>query len=191
MQYFVWQWWLLVSRCFVCGAWLFSCFLSLPEYPSVYLLIELYPRVPENMGVQWCFFWGPGVCEFLSKNLDIQYWLWNCVNIESKTPLNSQCRALVKLSLACLAHWGRVTYICVGKLTIIGSDSGLSPGLRQAIIWTNAGILKIRPLWTNFSEILIRIQAFSFQKIHLKMLSAKWRTSCLSLNGLIRRCCSL
>ena len=29
----------------------------------------------------------------------------------------------------------------VSKLTIIGSDNGLSPGRRQAIIWTNAGIL--------------------------------------------------
>ena len=43
-------------------------------------------------------------------------------------------------------HWGRVTHICVGKLTIIGSDNGLSPVRRQAIIWTNAGILFIRPL---------------------------------------------
>ena len=25
-------------------------------------------------------------------------------------------------------HWGRVTHICVGKLFIIGSDNGLSPG---------------------------------------------------------------
>ena len=33
-----------------------------------------------------------------------------------------------------LTHWGRVTHICVGKLTIIGSDKGLSPGRRQAII---------------------------------------------------------
>ena len=52
-------------------------------------------------------------------------------------------------------------YICVGKLTIIGSDNGLSPGRRQAIIWTNAGILLIRPLGTNFSEISIEIQTFS------------------------------
>ena len=43
-------------------------------------------------------------------------------------------------------HWGRVTHICVNKLAIIGSDNGLglSPGRRQAIIWTNAGILLIR-----------------------------------------------
>ena len=37
-----------------------------------------------------------------------------------------------------LTHWGRVTHICVSKLTIIGSDNGLSPDRRQAIIWTNA-----------------------------------------------------
>ena len=53
-----------------------------------------------------------------------------------------------------LAHWGRVTQICVDNLTIIGSDNGLSPGQRQAIIWTNAEILLIEPLRTNFSEIL-------------------------------------
>ena len=34
-------------------------------------------------------------------------------------------------------------------------DNGLSPGRRQAIIWTSAGILLIGPLRTNFSEILI------------------------------------
>ena len=32
-------------------------------------------------------------------------------------------------------------HICVKKLALIGSDNGLSPGRRQAIIWTNAGIL--------------------------------------------------
>ena len=54
-----------------------------------------------------------------------------------------------------LTHWGRVTHICVNKLTIIGSDNGLSPGRRQAIIWTNAGILLFGPVGTNISEILI------------------------------------
>ena len=57
----------------------------------------------------------------------------------------------------CLTHWGRVTHICANKLTIIGSDNGLSPGRRQAIILTNAGILLMRPLGTNFSGILIKI----------------------------------
>ena len=83
-----------------------------------------------------------------------------------------------------LTHWGRVTHICVGKLTIIDSDNGLSPGRRQAIIWTNAGILLIAPWGTNFSEILIGVQTFSFKKMHLKMSSAKWRPFCLDLNVL-------
>ena len=74
-----------------------------------------------------------------------------------------------------ITHWGRVTHICVSKLTIIGSDNGLSPGRRQAIIRTKAGILSIGPLGTNISEILIGIETFSFKKMHLKMSSAKWR----------------
>ena len=83
-----------------------------------------------------------------------------------------------------LTHWGRVTHICVGKLTIIGSDNHLSPGRRQAIIWSNAGILLIGPLETNFSYILIAIETFSFKKMHLKISSAKWRPFCLGLNVL-------
>ena len=71
-----------------------------------------------------------------------------------------------------LTHWGRVTHICVSKLTIIGSDNGMSPGRRQAIIWTNAGILLMGPLGTNFGEILVGIQTFCFRKMHLKMSSA-------------------
>ena len=86
-----------------------------------------------------------------------------------------------------LTHWGRMTHICVVKLTIIGSDNGLSPGRRQAIIWTNDGILLIGPLGTNFSEILIGIQTFSFKKMHLKMSSAKWRPFCLGLNVLTNK----
>ena len=74
--------------------------------------------------------------------------------------------------------------VCVSKLTIIGSDNGLSPGRRQAIIWTNAGILLIGPLRTIFSEIFIKIHAFSFKNMRLKMSSAKW-PFCLGLNVLI------
>ena len=83
-----------------------------------------------------------------------------------------------------LTYWGRVTHICVGNLTFIGSDNGLSPGRRQAIIWTSAGILLIGPLGTNFSEILIGIQTFSFTKMHLKMSSAKLRPFCRGLSVL-------
>ena len=67
-----------------------------------------------------------------------------------------------------LTHWGRVMHICVSKLTIIGSDEGLSLARRQAIIWTSDGILLIKLLGTNFSEILIEIHTISCKKIRLK-----------------------
>ena len=85
-----------------------------------------------------------------------------------------------------LTYWGRVRDICVSKLTITGSDNGLSPDQRQAIIWTNAGLLLIGSLGTNFSEILIEIQTFSFMKMDLKVSSAKWRPFCLGLSVLMR-----
>ena len=93
-----------------------------------------------------------------------------------------------------LTHWSRVTQICVSKLTIIGSDNGLLPDRRQAIIWTNAGIFLIGPLGTNFSEILIEILTFSFKwilfktenflvkKNDLKISSVKWWPHRLGLN---------
>ena len=78
-----------------------------------------------------------------------------------------------------------MTHIYLGNLTIIGSGNGLLPGQRQAIIWTKAGILLLRNLQTNLSEILIKIHTFSFKKMHLKMSSVKWRRFCLGLNVLI------
>ena len=73
-------------------------------------------------------------------------------------------------------------HICISKLTIVGSDNGLSPGggsdnglspdRRQAIIWISVGVLLIGPSGTNFSEIVIEIHTFLLRKMHLKMLSA-------------------
>ena len=52
-----------------------------------------------------------------------------------KKMLQNACHFVyASLGLDMLTHWGWVTHICVGKLTIIGSDNGLSPGRRQAII---------------------------------------------------------
>ena len=73
------------------------------------------------------------------------------------------------------AHSGWMTHICIGNLTIIGSDNGLLPGQHQAIVWTSAGVLLIWSLGTNFNEILNGIQAFSFKKMQLKVLSGKWQ----------------
>ena len=60
----------------------------------------------------------------------------------------------------------------------IGSDNGLSPDRRQAIIWNNAAILLIAPLGTNSNDIRIKIQNSSFMKVHLKGSSAKRRPFC-------------
>ena len=105
----------------------------------------------------------------MSNNIQLKHreWLFFC--------------ALTSM-VVCITHWSRVTHICVSKQSIIGSYNGLSPGRRQAIIWSNAGILLIGPLGTNFSEILIGIQTFSFKKMHLKMSSAKRRLFRLGLN---------
>ena len=84
-----------------------------------------------------------------------------------------------------LTLWGRGTYICVSKLTVIDSDNGLSPSRRQAIIWTNAGILLIGSLVMDFSDILIKIHIFPLKKMQMKMSSGYWRPFCLGLNMLM------
>ena len=107
----------------------------------------------------------------------ISYWA-----VRWKMKINNGVIRKLMSSYQWLTHWGRVTHICVSKLTIIGSDNGLSPGQCQAIIRTNAGILFIRPLGTNFSKFLVEILIFSFQKMRLKVSSAKRRPFCLGLN---------
>ena len=57
----------------------------------------------------------------------------------------------------------------------IGSINGLLPIPRPAITWTSVHLLSIGPLGTDFSENRIKMQNFSFEKMHLQMLPAKWR----------------
>ena len=114
--------------------------------------------------VLWC--WGS------------QVWYILCVYAMFRVFLFRLCHNQWLMSLT---HWGRVTHICVGNLTIIGPAwSAPTHYLNQF----NAGILLSGPWGTNFSEILIGIQTFSFKKMHLKMSSAKWRPFCLGLNVL-------
>ena len=82
--------------------------------------------------------------------------------------------------------WNEIIYASVIKPSLAWSDNGLVPGRHQAIIWTNAGILLIGTLGTNFSEILSEINKFSLKKMHLKMSSGKWRPFCPGLNVLNR-----
>ena len=109
---------------------------------------------------------------------------WCCLTSTEHPLMETRLELLLSNHCLGLTHWGRVTHICVGKLTNIGSDNGLSPGRRQAIIWTNAGILLTQTLGINFSEIFSKIHTFSFKKMYLKMSSGKRRPFCLSLNVL-------
>ena len=83
-----------------------------------------------------------------------------------------------------LTHYSQVMHICVGQLTLIGSDNGLLPGRRQVNILASARILLIRALGTKFNESVIKMHAFSFIKMHWKMSSGKWRPLCLGLTVL-------
>ena len=89
------------------------------------------------------------------------------------------------LGLNVLTHWGRVTHICVGNLAIIVSDNGLSPGRRQAIIWTNAGILLIGPLGTNlwnFNQNSCYHSRKCLWKYHLENDSHLSRPQCVNIS---------
>ena len=88
-----------------------------------------------------------------------------------------------------------MTHICAGKLSIIGSDNDLSPGRRQAIIWTNAGMLLIGPLGTNFSEILIEILTFfiqenAFESVVCEMVAILSRPQCVNGKCLMSTFCA-
>ena len=67
---------------------------------------------------------------------------------------------------------------------IIDTGNGLSPNRWQAITWTNADILSIGPFGTNFKEVWIKIQYFSFNKIYSKVPFVKWQPFCSGLNVL-------
>ena len=100
----------------------------------------ILPQLQQSWGTQcWTFF------NNVNKGLSEIYSFENHMIIYIHVQTDQFRKERMAISLT---HWGRVTHICVRKLTIIGSDNGLSPGRRQAIIWTNAGILLIGPLGT-------------------------------------------
>ena len=87
---------------------------------------------------------------------------------------------------------------CIGKVAIlcynfnhcggvmpygnIGSGNYLSPVHCQSITLANADLLSTGPLGTNFTDIWIKIQKFSYTKISLQMLSPKLWPFWLGLN---------
>ena len=69
-----------------------------------------------------------------------------------------------------------MAHICVSKLSISGSDNGLSPGRCQAIIWTSDVILLIGPLEKYFSEILIKIFCIF---VHKNVFENVWKMAAI------------
>ena len=105
--------------------------------------------------------------------------------------INSFWKQVITCNLFCWSHtkiwffhWGPVTHTYFSKIIIIDSDNGLSPGRRQAIIWTSGGMLLTRTLGIYCGEILIEINTCSFKKMHLTMSTVKWRLFRLGLNEL-------
>ena len=72
-----------------------------------------------------------------------------------------------------------------GKIIFIGLDNGLSPGRRQAFVWTNAGKLLIGPFGNKLQWYYNRNHYISL-KMCLKMSSGKYRPFCLGLNTLFK-----
>ena len=86
-------------------------------------------------------------------------------------------------SLSSLTHWGQVMHICVIKLTIIGSDNGLSPGQRHAIIWTNDVIFVNWILGSKLQWNLNRnLYIFIDENVVWKMVAILPRPQCVKLS---------
>ena len=89
--------------------------------------------------------------------------------------LATNCLCAYSSVILVLAHLPKCRIYASVNGVSIGSGNGLSPVRRQTITWTNADVLSIWPLRTNFSEIWIEMHNLSFTKMHLKVSSAKWR----------------
>ena len=87
----------------------------------------------------------------------------------------------MKIVESYLTHWGWVMHILISKLTIISLDNGLSPGRRQAIIWTNVGILLIGPFQWNLNQNLyIFIQENAFENVIRKLRAILYQLQCVN-----------
>ena len=111
---------------------------------------------------------------------------WKCFHVTKKLEQRVEFSVIWD---ALLTRWSRVMHMCIGNLASIGSDNGLSPGRRQAIMWTNARILLNWHTGTIFRELLMEILTVSFRKMRLKGSFAKWRPCCLDFNVLMRHYC--
>ena len=108
------------------------------------LIFKLSPSQPEeSIDLQQGKRYSVWTSSVFGKNFNYIWLKMNFFLFQKTYHKMSSAKRPFRPGLSMLTHWGRVTHICVGEITIIGSDNGLSPGRCQAIIWTNAGILLI------------------------------------------------
>ena len=118
-----------------------------------------------NVTISWVP-WHLHEGDFAGRGQDITeiYVKATLLKITSISPWDKWVKMYVHI--VCLTYPPLVPHICA-------SDNGLSPVRCQAITWTNAGLLSIGLMWTDFNEIWIWILSFSFKKMHLKLSSAR------------------
>ena len=131
-------------------------------------MLSCVARITTHQPIDWGEISKSFYCIEELCSIDLHYQRDHCSTIsihheKSETEVRTVTQPIAHCPDFKLIHWSRVMHICISKLIIIGSHNGLSPGRHQAIIWTNAGILLIGPLGTNFSEIAIEIHIFSFK----------------------------
>ena len=85
-----------------------------------------------------------------------------------------------------LNNWGRVTHICVNKVSIVDSDNGLVPGgvnkCWNIVDWT----LRNRIHWTFNQNSYIFIQENPFKNVVWKMAAILSRPRCVKRNKIVR-----
>ena len=115
----------------------------------------------------------------LDSTLKTKEWAQALINI-SWLPL--LCRAPLR---PLLTHWGRVTHICVSKLTIIVSDNDLAPDRCQAVIWTSAGVLfwtlRNKLQWNRHRNSGIFVQENAFENVVWKMATILSPPQCVNI----------
>ena len=142
----------------------------------------------------WCLNWcqSKGLCFLGCVTLRVK--LLSPDSIWQYQHRNSYCGDMmtVKLSylhnrnsytgkMASLSHWGQVMHICIGNLTIIGSDKGLSPARHQCwliVNWT----LGNKFLLNFHQNTMIFIQENTLKNGIWKMASILCWPQCLILS---------
>ena len=85
---------------------------------------------------------------------------------------------MIRQQAITLTHWGRVTHICVGKLTIIGSDNGWSAPshyLNQCWNIVNSN-LRNKLQWNPRQNSFIFIQENAFENVVCNRASIQSRS---------------